>query len=356
LCGVKTLLASLALLLGLASVARADDFVVGFNQAWLEGKWAQDLAGEFPEKDWRRVLVRTREAGGTAMRVWLCEDRTYEGVIWDGHRPAGVQPRFLENVRKLGALAAEERVQLYWTLSDGNWFWDKSGVEYDRVWNVLNDKYGYGSEFRKNVLGPILDAINQRPATVYAFDCMNEIEGSVKAWFWPDKWDGARRYVKATAAFVKARAPGIKVTSSAGHGEAAADILAGRFDDLGLDFYDLHVYTDQMTVPEGGPVVLHAKRRGLTAVLGEFGQKRSNVDDAFQAKHVTAMLGEAKRLGFTAAFAWQLEDADRKFEFYDGDRARPAIEAFRKFAKDHARPVPAPPVKSKGLGPALEGK
>ena len=54
-----------------------------------------------------------------------------------------------------------------------------------------------------------------------------------------------------------------------------------------------------------------------------------------QARVVSGMLAHAKRLGFSAALAWRLEDKqahDIRFSFYDGDRPRPALNVMRAAA------------------------
>ena len=354
-------LASLALLLSLGTSGEAraaEPFVLGWNQAWLEGKWASDLSSGFAKEDWRRVLRRTRTSGGSALRVWLYEDRKLEGVVWDGHRPAGVDPAFLANVRTLAALAAEEKVKIYWTAFDGNWFWEKSGIEYERVWNVVNDKYGFGTAFRENVLGPTLDAIRSQPGSIYAFDLVNEIQGWVKPWIANKGWESARAFMSTTAAFVHARAPGVRVTTSSGHGEAWGDLLDGRFDGLGFDFLDVHVYTDALAIPEGKALVAHARRKGVPLVLGEFGQSKKATDDAFQARQVKAFLEEAKRLGFAAAFPWRLEDQQKdgaRYSFFDGERERPAVAEARRFGEQLAREAASSAAPTSGLTGALDG-
>lgn len=330
--------------------AQGQDLTVGYNQGWIDGSYGHDLTDRFDEAAWTRVLRRTREGGGSVLRVWILEGKDKEGVIWKGHRPVGVQPALLKNLRRLTRLAQAERVQIYWTLMSANWpdHWAK-GIESERQFNVFNDKYGHGALFRRVVLKPILEVLAEQPAANYAFDIMNEVQGSVREHFWPDGWKGARRFIKAMSAFVHAHAPGLKVTASSGHHSAAWDILLGRFDGLGLDFYDVHVYSNRGKISLGRFLVRHARRKGLPIVLGEFGQKAPQVDPALQARVTRTFLAHAKRLGFAAAFAWRLSDEqahDRRFSFYDGDRPRPALNVMRAAAGlpalDLSRPTRRP--------------
>lgn len=324
----------LLLFLTWAPAAQGQDFRVGYNQGWIDGSYAHDLTDRFEVAAWERILRRTREGGGSVVRIWLLEGKTKEGVRWDGHRPIGVEPALLANLRVLVALAAAEGVQIYWALLDGNWFdhWAK-GIDSERQYNVLSDRYGHGGLFRERVLGPILDVLRERPEVNYALDLMNEIQGGVRGGFFAEGWKGARRFMSSMSAFVHARAPGLKVTASSGHHTAAWDLLRGRFDGVGLDFYDLHVYSDSGKIPYGWFLARRARRKGMPLVLGEFGQKSQAIDDALQARVVRRAIADAKRLGFAAVLAWRLEDRqahDLRFSFYAGDRPRPALNAMRE--------------------------
>lgn len=298
-------------------------------------KWGRDLSRDFDEAEWRRILERTRASGGKALRVWLCEGLAKEGVVWDGTRPLGLDPAFTANVQRLIELARAERVKIYWTLFDGNWpsSWPRDGVEAWRHYNLLCNKYGEGDLFKERVLGPLVDLMEAAPDVTWGLDLMNEVQGSVKTWMWSDGWRGARRWAADWVAFVHDRAPGVRVTVSSGHHTSADDILAGRFDGLGLDFYDLHVYSDDGRIPRGWALVVHARAHGKPLVLGEFGQKSTTVDPALQARVTRGFLRDAARLGLRAAFAWRLEDWQsngRHFTFWERDGSpRPAVGIVR---------------------------
>tara|TARA_R110002072_G_scaffold7156_1_gene39288 strand:- start:1250 stop:2323 length:1074 start_codon:yes stop_codon:yes gene_type:complete len=346
------LLALLFACLGWAPLAEGQELRIGYNQGWIDGSYGHDLTDRFDAGAWARILRRTRTGGGSVVRIWLLEGKAKEGVIWDGHRPAGVDPTLLSNLHALIAMAETERVQIYWALLDGNWpeHWAK-GVDSERQFNVLNDRFGYGTEFRERVLAPILQVLGERPQVNYAFDMLNEVQGGVSAGFWPDGWRGARRFMAETSAFVRAHAPALKVTASSGHHTAAWDLLRGRFDRVGLDFYDVHVYSDTGKIRYGWFLARHARRKGLPIVLGEFGQASKSVDPALQARVVRRSLADAKRLGFAAALAWRLEDEqahDLRFSFYDGAQARPALQTMREAAG-------LPPLASSGLTGAISG-
>ena len=331
--GMRLLALALLVLFAFAGDARALE--VGFNQGWVIHKWGRDLSRDFDEAEWTRLLQRTRASGGRALRVWLCEGLAKEGVVWDGTRPLGLDPAFTSNVQRLIDLARAERVKLYWTLFDGNWpdSWPRGGVEAWRHYNLLANKYGEGALFKERVLGPLVDLMEAAPDVTWGLDLMNEVQGSVKTWMWSDGWRGARRWIADWTAFVHARAPGVRVTVSSGHHTSCDDVIAGRFDGLGLDFYDLHVYDDGGRIPRGWALVVHARARGRPLVLGEFGQKSTKVDAALQARVTRRFLQDAARLGFKAAFAWRLEDWQsngRHFTFWNEDGTpRPAVGIVR---------------------------
>jgi hypothetical protein len=255
-------------------------------------------------------------------------------VIWDQgdpHRPAGVDPALVQNIPTVAALARASGVQVYWTLMDGAVPLHglvMSQLDKDRSWNVYNGDWGMGDAWRRNVLGPVLDAIAKDRDAVYAIDILNEIEGPVASDLFRGRWLGARRFMADTAAFVHARVPGLRVTSSAGWQDAPWDILLGYFDGVGLDFLDVHAYDDKGKIPLGDMLASHARSKGVPIVLGEFGQASKAKDPALQSKVVSAFLADAKRLGFEAALAWRLEDEDPRFSFFDGATPRPAVAAF----------------------------
>lgn len=311
---------------------------LGVNQAWIEGAFGRDLGEGWRPEEWRRVFRRARSAEAPVVRVWLFEGGPFEGVTWDLHRPSGLEPGFLEHVRELARLAREEGVTIYWTLFDGNWpRYVKEQLARERGWNVFNDKYGYGSEFRTRVLGPVLQAIAAEPGASWGLDVINEVQGSLASpGAFEDGWRSARRFISQWIAFVKERVPGLRVTASVGWGHAASDVLAGRMDDLGLDFLDLHVYSDSGLGRRERRVAERCRQRGLPFVLGEVGQSSAAVDDALQVKVLERFLAEAEELGAAAVLVWRLEDRQedgRRFSLWDGDRERPAVDLLRRFAR-----------------------
>lgn len=310
----------------------------GFNVAWIQGKYMTGMGAAFDPADWQRVCARARAAEARVIRVWLLHGMPASGVRWhpaDPRVPVGVEPGFLRNVEAIAAAARAHGLSIYWTLMDGavpirglQW----TQLEKDRAWNIYNDRYGIGELWRQNVLGPVLDAVHRQRDVTWAIDLLNEVEGPVERGLFRDWWLGARRFLARSASLARVRAPGIRVTASAGWGTAPYDILLGLFDGLGLDFLDLHAYDDGGSIPLGGLLAAHARARGVPIVLGEFGQKSERVDPALQAQVLSGFLQDADRLGFAAAFAWRLEDESPWFSFWDGTTPRPALAWFTWYA------------------------
>jgi len=135
----------------------------------------------------------------------------------------------------------------------------------------------------------------------------------------------------------------VRVTASAGHHTAVPDLLRGRYDGLGLDFYDVHVYDDDGRIPNAYWLWWHARRRGVPIVLGEYGQKTERRDDRIQVRATRGFLYRARAWGFAGALAWRLDD-DRTavnpsfpmhHTYWMDGRPRPAVREVRRFAHYH---------------------
>ena len=70
----------------------------------------------------------------------------------------------------------------------------------------------------------------------------------------------------------------LPVTSTAGWGYAVQEVTMGHFSGLGLNFYDVHIYSDSGTY-SGQPALCSKTPDQLPIVLGEYGQKSSTVND-----------------------------------------------------------------------------
>ena len=345
LVSVAALLSIATLVLaGVVAPRPAEAFEAGFDAAWIGQGYGHDFTTSWDPAAVDLVFARAARAGGSVVRLWLFEGAPKQGVVFDpsGTRATGLVPGFLDHIEAVCRAARRAGVRVYWTGHDGNWFSPLHTRFADIHYNILEDKYGEGVAFRERALGPVLDVIARYPDTVFAYDVMNEVEGSVAKWFWTDGWTGARRWIHDEVAFVHARAPGIAATASAGWESAVPDLLAGRFSGLGLDFYDLHLYNDDGTIPQAFELRLLGWRTATPFVLGEFGQKSQRLDDALQRKVTAGFLAAARAQGFLAALGWRLDDERPStpsfspvLSYYRNGQERPAAGDVRAFVAAH---------------------
>lgn len=301
-------------------------FTVGYNEAWFGPSYGSDLTTAFDLAYVETTFDRLRAAGGHVVRLWLFEG--FEGVPIGPATPriGDVSPTLLANLGKVLEAARARKLAVYLTALDGNALPQDAGALRDLGWNLMNGLYGELDAYETKVLAPTLAAIAPYQDVVWAFDLMNEIEAPRHRGFWSDPIGGPRAWMKREAAFVKSKAPWLKVTTSAGHDTAAFDLALGVFSGLGLDFYDLHVYADDGLVPNVTNVCAKAASDGVPIVLGEFGQKTTSDDDALQRNSTKAFLAAAKGSCFKAALPWRLDAAENTWRFLRADGTpRPAV-------------------------------
>jgi hypothetical protein len=167
--------------------------------------------------------------------------------------------------------------------------------------------------------------MSQYQGVIYGFDLINEIEAAINAGYF-SSWTAARTWIQNMTAFVKSYpcATGVTptcttigqwlpVTSTAGWGYAVQDVTMGEFSGLGLNFYDVHVYSNSGT-NWGQSALCTNTPDPLPFVLGEYGQNSSTVNDTLQNTVTTNFLNAAKNAKnaaksscFSSALAWKYE-------------------------------------------------
>lgn len=302
-------------------------FVIGYNQAWFGNSYGRSFTTDFDESAVRAAFLKTREGGGSVIRLWLFEIMQGLEVGGGAPRVVGVRADFLEHLERTLQIARETGVTVYLTLMDGNGMpADKSSLR-DYYWNLLNDLHGEGEAFREKVLRPTLALATSYRDSVFALDLMNEIQAPIARHYWSDPWQGPRAWIRRHTEFVHAQAPWLKVTSSLGWEHAPKDLTRGLVSDLGLDFYDLHLYDD---APTGHVFVWtcdRARRDRVPILLGEFGQKTQKDDDALQLAATKAFLKSAKESCYRGVLAWRLDAAEKTWRFLREDGSfRPAAK------------------------------
>ncbi|MDC3378762.1 hypothetical protein OAX78_00585 [Planctomycetota bacterium] len=332
---------------------QGSNFTIGTNMGWLGyHHWGRDIDVRSLSPEWRTVFERTAEMGGSSVRIWLFEEN--EGIQFRDGQVSGLSSRFLQNVGLLINMAEENGVTIYWTFFDGN----VVGRKRESV-RIMNNTDGAGAAFEETVLVPLLDVLTAKPAQLYGIDLVNEIYGAVRSdgrtgVFGSNEeaaWEKARAFLGRTASFIHERAPGVRLTASAGHHTAMDDITGGRFDGLGLDFYDFHHYSDECpTVQMFRGLSAYARSQGKPIVLGEFGAQTHKKETSefttpewgeLQADMAERLLMRAEAEGFAAAFIWSLEDTtdpeQGPYALYVNGEPVESVARIRKFADNRVR-------------------
>lgn len=307
-------------------------FVVGYNEAWFGPNFQNSFTDGFNESSITKTMTDMKDAGAYVVRLWLFQNR--QGLVLTPGAPktSTIDPLMLSNLTKTMAIARALNIKIYFTLWDGNAMPKESSELRDYYYNLLNNKYGEGDAFNTYVLTPLLALFSENQDVIYALDLMNEIEAPIDHNYWTNSWNGPRNWMQNMRNYVKARASWIKVTSSAGWSWAASDITRGLFSNLGLDFYDLHVYDDNGNIPSLSNLCATASNDGVPIILGEFGQSTKNNDDNLQKNSTERFLNNAKNSCFSGALAWRFDANEETWRFQRPDGSfRPAVEVIKNF-------------------------
>jgi len=334
---------------------------VGYNEAWIENNYSWWLASDplfgEPSAFNNGSLVSPMFSGmakGNAriVRIWLfpalqgiCVNTSVPGTcpqgatlgltVVPGTTPP--EPEFLENLTTVFGLAQANNLKLYITALNAN---DASGAtpsnchptqswcstEYTYYKNLFSNSAATLA-YEQNVLAPILSLMSKYPGVIYGFDLINEIEAAINAGYFPStpqksSWTGARTWIQNMTAFVKSYNPcpagvtpcpvgqWLPVTSTAGGGYAVQDVTMGHFSGLGLNFYDVHVYSNSGTSWGQSALCTHTPDP-LPFVLGEYGQNSSTVNQNTVTTNFLNAAKNAKNAAksscFSSALAWKYE-------------------------------------------------
>jgi hypothetical protein len=308
-------------------------FIVGYNEAWFGKNYGSDLTTNYDSAYVAKTLDGIKQAGGHIVRLWLFEGR--QGIKLGQGAPqiSSVDPQMLKNLGEVLDAARARGIWVYLTAFDGNEMPSDDGPQRDFYWNLLNDKYGENWAFQTWVLDPLLTMLASKEDVIYGFDLVNEIEAPRSRFYWTDPLAGPRDFIRRNVTFIKSKAPWLRVTSTAGWGTASTDIASGFFSGLGLDFYDLHVYSDDGSVFIGSQVCAQVQADGVPILLGEFGQQTQVNDDALQSNATNAFLSYATSSCYDGALAWRFDPAEQWWDFVRDDGSfRPAVNVMKQYA------------------------
>ncbi len=308
-------------------------FLVGYNEAWFGKHYGSDLTTNYDRAVVEKTFDGIVQAGGRVVRLWLFEGR--EGLVLGAGAPEtrGLSPAMLTNLGETLAAARARGLWVYLTAFDGNEMPVEVGPRREYFRHLLEDELGEGVAFRTNALAPLLTMLGDHREVIYGLDLLNEIQAPRSRSFWRDPVAGPRAFIQRTTAFIKTRAPWLRVTSSAGWDEGPLDVASGFFSGLGLDFYDVHLYADDGDVPGAAAICARASTDGVDVIVGEFGQKNRIVDDALQTSATESLLTNAKKHCFRAALAWRWDATEQWWNFAQPNGSfRPAVTVVQRFS------------------------
>jgi hypothetical protein len=313
-------------------------FLIGYNEAWFGMSFGTDYTTSwdlaYVQKTFDGIVV----AGGHLVRLFLWE--VPQGITLGASAPQtqGVSAELLTNIDTTLTEARKRGLWVYVTLLDGNTIAKITGSLHTYGVNLLNNTAGEQDAFNDKALRPLLQVLGGHKDNVFAIDIINEIQAAYKNGVFADSKNGPRAFLLREALFIKSNSPWVKVTASAGWPDdflktgAQYDIANGFYSGLGLDFYDLHVYSDSGTFPGATAMCSRAAADGVPVYLGEFGQKSHSVDDTLQYKATASFLNGAMGLCFRGAFAWRYDAAEAWWAYVRADGSlRPAASIMQTF-------------------------
>lgn len=316
-------------------------YLVGYNEAWFGDHFSTDLTSDFSLSYVNKTFDGIVSAGGHVVRIWLFE--LAQGIVWNMSGPPpqtqGVASAFLQNLDLVLTAARVRGLWVYVTALDASEATSKAPAVYASYFkNMFNNVGGELDAYETKVLGPTLAVLNAHQENIYGFDLINEIEAAtqVTSGVFANPYNDSRAFLKKMRDYVKTQSPWLKVTATAGYGNPANDISLGAFSGLGLDFYDIHEYSDSGTYSGATAACDRAQQDGVFIILGEYGQSTQAIDDTIQYNSTAVFLSNSKSLCFKAAIAWRYDYSalatSNWFNFVRADGSfRPAVSLVKMY-------------------------
>jgi len=170
-------------------------------------------------------MLRARELGYRAMRIWLCEGA--EGILINRDVISGVHPVLIESLAVIQESAALSGLRIYWTLLDGHSVRRTNDV----VTRAILIEPEHTARFAEMVAAPIASRLD--PRVMVAIEAANEPEALMEN---DDGWPGCANAIRTIAGAIRSVSAGALVTS--GMDRAMAPALWKNAP--GLDAIDIH--------------------------------------------------------------------------------------------------------------------
>lgn len=305
-------------------------FSTGYNQAWLKNAYAHQWEDHYYDKSYVDNLLKfTMDSKARILRMWL-----YEGSWLSQFEPEKksgklrIRPDIIKNLRHFLKSARKFGIKINLTFLDGNSFQyvvDRPELS-NFWWNIFNNKYDKQKEFYDFAIRPIYQLVEKDfRDVVVQFDIANEVNAIAQYHLFEDP----KLAMSSFLCKMKEGSPA-PVTASLGWANAEELFFGGFLDQACLDFYDIHFYNDQGSIPQCEKYKLLAQKN-IILQLGEFGQSSPDLIDDLQSFVTSKFIQNAKECGFQSAMAWRLLD----------HRDAPNPEARFSYILDDGRPRPA---------------
>ena len=312
------------------------DFLVGYNEAWFGPWFGTGFTSDFDPAYARSILDGVKAGGGRVVRLFLFE--LGQGLVLAPSTPQtqGISPELLANLEYVLKEARQRGLWVYLTALESNHMSNYPPLTgYYR--NLLSNTGGEQDAFNANVLGPLLQVLDRNADNVFGLDLANEIDAAKSDGMFsglPLDPVAARAWIQRTRDFIRTRSPWLKVTVTLGKGGTAQyDLASGFLSGLGLDFYDVHLYSDNGTY--GGATALcdRAALDGVPLYLGEFGQKTQVWNDTLHYAAAANFLSGAKLGCFKGALAWRFDPYEETWAYQLPDGGlRSTVQVIQAFS------------------------
>jgi hypothetical protein len=156
----------------------AGDFLVGLNKPCFGGQYDHDFGNNQFSK-WKPYLPNNFDSVRSffsevrdidLVRIWLFEGM--EGLIFDDNNELVlIETTFLESLKKILDLAAQNNIRVYLCLFDA-WAAKHRPATLDAMGLAI-----HGTSFISNILPKLCEILSNHATTLFAIDLMNEPEG-----------------------------------------------------------------------------------------------------------------------------------------------------------------------------------
>lgn len=308
-----------------------NDFIFGINLPWFDGQYGHDLGPDPQHQDWKVWYDGSKVSGYFAdinkiglrvVRIWLMEHA--EGLVMDqSGLIVGLDEKFLENLDDLVRLARDENLRLYLCLTT-TW----CDVKYESPVRSQRQQTAY----LKQAVRPLARRLKGNK-TVFAFDVFNEIESEVLGKHAQiTTLANLQSFVRNSVSAIKAEDPHRLVSAGSGWGDWKY-VKEGRYRNLGLDFYDIHVYRDDGYLPD-----LRELNVDKPVIVGECGQRTEREDDEMQRRAVTSFLRNAVEKGYAGCFPWEYGPKGKHLKILrENGEHKPVVADIQNIIKSHRR-------------------